>query len=192
MNEEVMKLWLEKCWRKQPGSLLNPEGLLIMDSTAAHRTDGTKQAVRDHRSQLAIIPGGLSCKPQPLDVGVNRAFRMYIREEWVKWMTAGLHQFTPSGEIQRATFSEVCTWVIDAWAKVKPASITNSFQRVGINLAPANQASENVDTDADSDSEDASTTGTLPKAILDLFHSDSEDIDFEGFNLSNCDSNDVS
>ena len=191
MNEEVMKLWLEKCWRKQPGSLLNPEGLLIMESPAAHRTDGTKQAVRDQWSQLAIVPGGLTCKMQQLDAGVNHAFRVYIREEWEKWMTAGLHQFTPSGRIQRATFSEVCTWVIDAWAKVKLATITNSFLRVGINLTPAtlpHSASEDTDTD----SEEASATGTLPQAMLDLFHSDSEDSDFEGLHLSNCESDDDS
>ena len=76
VNKEVMSEWLKVCWRKRPGSIFNPEGLLIMDSRAEHKTEKIKKTIKEQRSQLAIIPGGLTCKLQPLDVGVNHAFKV--------------------------------------------------------------------------------------------------------------------
>ncbi|KAK3522577.1 hypothetical protein QTP86_024997 [Hemibagrus guttatus] len=48
-------------------------------------------------SELAIIPGGLTKELQPLDIGVNKAFKVKLRAAWERWMTAGEHTFTKTG-----------------------------------------------------------------------------------------------
>jgi hypothetical protein len=64
INQDIMKVWVEKDWRKRKQSLL------IMDSCRAHITDDTERLVSKY-SKLAIIPGGLTKKILPLDFSVN-------------------------------------------------------------------------------------------------------------------------
>jgi hypothetical protein len=61
INQGIMKVWVEKVWRKSKQSFFNPKSLLIMDSCRAHITDGTKRLVSKY-SKLSIIPGGLKKK----------------------------------------------------------------------------------------------------------------------------------
>ena len=132
MNQEVMRLWAERVWRGRPGAFFNPEGVLIMDSMRAHLTDGIKELFKGQKTKLAIIPGGLTCKLQPLDVGVNKAFKCYLRQEWESWMCDGLHSYTATGKMRRATIPVVCEWVVSAWAKVKATSVTNAYKNVAL------------------------------------------------------------
>ena len=78
-------------------------------------------------AHIACIPGGLTCKLQPLDVAVNHRFKTYIREEWDKWMVHGEHTYTPARRQRRATYVQVSNWVLAKWARIKPETIKNGF-----------------------------------------------------------------
>ncbi|XP_046880826.1 uncharacterized protein LOC124470774 [Hypomesus transpacificus] len=186
VNKEVMSEWLKVCWRKRPGSIFNPEGLLIMDSRAEHKTEKIKKTIKEQRSQLAIIPGGLTCKLQPLDVGVNHAFKVYVREEWEKWMSEGQHKFTPAGKLKKAKFSDACSWVVTAWNRVKQSTIVNSFIKVGVMPGEGEATAENSDTENEDNAE--ATRPRLSEELLALFHSDSEESEFDSFTKSNVES----
>ena len=176
MNEEVMKIWGEQVWRRRPGAFFSSDGLLVMDSMRAHLTDKTKEVFRAQRSKIAIIPGGLTCKLQPLDVGVNKSFKTYLRQEWEEWMSAGIHDFTATGRMKRASIPVVCSWVINAWAKVKATSVQNAFRKCGIgNFLHAESEEE------EGGEGDYRPTADLGEDLLALFNSDSEDEDFDGF-----------
>lgn len=183
MNQQIMDEWVQKCWRKRPGSLFSPDSLLVMDSMATHKTEETKKLLKDNKSQLAIIPGGLTCKLQPLDVGCNRPFKVYLRQEWEEWMLSGEHEFTPAGKQKKAKFSVVAEWVVRAWAKVKTTTVVNSFRKT--ELLPGMPPLAEYDSETDSEPEEEARA--IDPAILDLFNSDSEGSDFEGFDSSDCD-----
>ena len=55
-----------------------------MDSMTAQNEDSVQKRINAAGAHLAIIPGGLTCKLQPLDVSVNHPFKVYVREEWAK------------------------------------------------------------------------------------------------------------
>ena len=67
--------------------------------------------MRDLKSQIAVIPGGLTCQLQPLDVSVNKSFKQKVRERWNKWIGDPHHDLTTSGRMKRPSISEVCEWV---------------------------------------------------------------------------------
>jgi hypothetical protein len=47
---------------------------------------------------------------QPLDVLINKPFKVYMREEWNKWMMDETqHEFTPKGALKRPTIKQVRT-----------------------------------------------------------------------------------
>jgi hypothetical protein len=80
INQHIMKVWVEKVWRKRKQSYFNPKPLLIMDTCRAHITDDTKRLVSKY-SKLAIIPGALTKKIQPLDLSVNTFAASYLNTQ---------------------------------------------------------------------------------------------------------------
>ena len=112
MDTEMMLDWLQESYSKRPGGFFRQkQSLLIMDSMRAHLTEPVKSSVKKTNSQLAIIPGGTTKFLQPLDIAVNRPFKVNLRSLWEKWMCEGDKSFTKTGRLRKASFSEVCKWV---------------------------------------------------------------------------------
>ena len=113
MDREGMAVRGEKVWRPRPVSFFNRTSLLILDNFSAHIDKGVRNTFKtEHTTTTAVIPGGLTKKLQPLDISVNRSFKNHVREEWEKWMSEGIHTFTETGKMRRATHAEVCNWVV--------------------------------------------------------------------------------
>lgn len=74
--------------------------LLICDSMHAHLTDTVKNQVKQTNLELAIILDGLTKELQPLDIGVNRSFKVKLRTAWEHWMA---HSSRQGGNIGRVT-----------------------------------------------------------------------------------------
>uniref|UniRef100_A0A8C8E488 HTH CENPB-type domain-containing protein n=1 Tax=Oryzias sinensis TaxID=183150 RepID=A0A8C8E488_9TELE len=133
MSESLMKDWLTECYSKRPGGFFRrKKTLLVMDSMRAHITDSVKAAIKSTNSIPAVIPGGTTKYLQPLDISVNRAFKVALREEWETWMTAGEKSFTKTGRMRRASLTQVCEWILSAWSRVKTSTITNGFRKAGL------------------------------------------------------------
>ena len=97
--------------------------------------------------------------------------------EWLQESTP----FTETGKMRRATHREVCNWVIRVGKAVKFTAIMNGFRKAGITSVPG--ASEDDVSDASEISDDEQSTATLDPVLdvqlIDLFHSDTEDKDFD-------------
>src|SRR5881227_1075316 len=49
--------------------------MLVYDSFRGHLEDSIKKRFRESNVYLAVIPGGLTSKCQPLDVSINKPFK---------------------------------------------------------------------------------------------------------------------
>lgn len=99
----------------------------------------------------------------PLDMSVNRAFKAAHQDEWEAWMIRGEKYFTKNGRMRRASFSEVCQWIITVWSSVKKPTITNGFRRARL-LREENSTISGVslprhESDTESDNESENKTG---------------------------------
>lgn len=135
MDENGMRIWVEKVWSKRPGELLKKPALLVLDQFRAHISEPIKKCFREEKTHLAVIPGGLTSQLQPLDVSINKPFKVLMREEWNKWMAAGNHDLTPTGRMKRPTITQVCEWVKTSWDSVKEEIVVHSFKKCGISNA---------------------------------------------------------
>ena len=75
LDENIMKLWIEKVWRSRIGGLGRRRSLLVLDSFEAHKTEQVKRSFKNENTDLAVIPGGLTSVLQPLDVSLNKPFK---------------------------------------------------------------------------------------------------------------------
>uniref|UniRef100_K7FIJ0 HTH CENPB-type domain-containing protein n=1 Tax=Pelodiscus sinensis TaxID=13735 RepID=K7FIJ0_PELSI len=156
MNTDVMKTWTDSCFHAQKA-----KSLLLLDSLAAHKETSVQKHINTISAHISVIPGGLTCKLQPLDMAVNHPFKCFVQEEWDNWMTNGEHTFTPAGRQHHATYVEVCKWVLAAWNRIKQATIWNGFCKCAI-LPDVDSSSSESDYDSDSDS--APQTSTITEA----------------------------
>lgn len=109
--------------------------------------------------ELAVIPGGLTKKLQPLDISVNRTFKVRLRMAWERWMTDG---------------AKICEWIVDAWANVSACTVVRALAKAGIIYGKPH----GNETGSNSDDREH---GVFDKDLTQLFISDTEDEDFNGF-----------
>ena len=89
MDEDGVKLWTDKVWKKRPGGLMKTKSLLVWDMFKAHVTEKSKDHVKRTNTDLAVIPGGLTSVVKPLDVRLNKPFKDLIRQYWSAWIIDG-------------------------------------------------------------------------------------------------------
>ena len=166
MNRDVMAEWAEKCYRGRPNAFFNKTAMLVLHSMTAHKDEHIRNVFKtQHDTILGVIPGGLTKKLQPLDITVNRVFKLHIR-------VGSVDDGGPSylhGDVEDAAshHAEVCNWVLSAWKAVKPSTIINGFIKAKI-----------ISGDEEESDEDSAE---LDAEMAALFNSDSEGSDFEGF-----------
>ena len=78
INEEKMIWWIENIWTKYSRRGSNPKSLLVIDSFSGHKTDTVKKWFREKKTDLAVIPDGLTFKLQLLDVSLNKSFKVKV------------------------------------------------------------------------------------------------------------------
>ena len=76
---------------------------LVYDAFEAHVTDRVKALLNWEKTDLAVIPGGLTSILQPLDVSLNKPFKDGVRRRWMQWMAEGIHEFTATGRQKKAS-----------------------------------------------------------------------------------------
>ena len=181
MDESTMKKWLAECFAKRPGGFFRrSKTLLIFDSMRAHITEGVKQAIKSTNAILAVIPGGTTKLIQPLDIGINRSFKANLCQLWEQWMTEGEHSFTKTGRLRRATLTEVCSWIMQAWDRVPVRVIINAFRKPET-IADDTAEEHTSDSDSEGDLEVTAHAPITDDAIMALSNSDTEESDFSGF-----------
>ena len=97
-------------------------------------------------------------------------------------MTSGEKSFTKTDRMRRATYGQVCQWVLTAWSIVKNPLSSTGFERLGLLLVEEGSMSSagNLPPD-ESDKSDNENDPTSDEAILRLFNADTEGDDFSGF-----------
>lgn len=153
IDEDGVRLWLNKIWDKRPGNF-NNRSLLSWDMFRSHLTDKVKQNLKDLRTEQAVIPGGLTSVLQPLDVCLNRPFKQYLRELWNEWMVKGKKSYTNSGNMRAPELDVFCQFIIDAWAKVKTESVIKAFKKCCISNALDGSEDDILWDDQDDDDDD--------------------------------------
>ncbi|XP_056407556.1 uncharacterized protein LOC130300905 [Hyla sarda] len=153
MDEEGMKLWLKNVWGKRPGASLRKPCLLVLDAFRSHLTETIKQEFQKFKTDIAVIPGGLTSQLQPLDVSINKPIKAHMREEWNKYLCDETqHEVTNSGRMKRPSITKVCQWVKTSWNTVSEDIVIRSFKKCGISNALDREEDEVIYEDSGSGS----------------------------------------
>ncbi|GES99374.1 pogo transposable element with KRAB domain [Rhizophagus clarus] len=111
MNESEMIWWIENIWTRRARRGVNLRSLLVLDSFTAHKTTTVKNQFCEKYTDIAVIPGILTSRLQPLDVSLNKSFK---------------------SKIKRPTYSLVANWIKESWDSIDTNMIKRSFKCCGV------------------------------------------------------------
>ena len=95
MDESGTKEWICHCL---PRTCNHEQSLLVWESFQAHLTDDVKEALKEPKKDVAVIPGGLTSILQPLNKCLNKPFKDSIRRKYLAWIISGLFKYTSSAK----------------------------------------------------------------------------------------------
>ncbi len=93
-----------------------------MDSCAVHETAAIKEALGNHDNKVLFIPRGFTSRLQVLDVGINRPFKHYMRQQFETFMLSN------GQKIERL---HIIWWVNGSWERITKETITNTWRSIG-------------------------------------------------------------
>ena len=139
-----MLQWISKCWA--PIANQFPVTYLLLDACQTHLTKKGSEALVALNMEWDLIPAGYTSKLQPMDVGINKPFKNYIRRAFDKWLVA-------TQGLQKPKRKDVSSWIWEAWDNVSEEILFNLFKGSGYYNADKNGGwvgSENDESDDES------------------------------------------
>jgi hypothetical protein len=77
----------------------------------AHITPEIKTIVKKY-SKMAVIPGSLTKKLQPLGITVNKPFKDQLRAKRENWMMGGIHEYNTTGQMKRPSYKDIAHTIL--------------------------------------------------------------------------------
>jgi hypothetical protein len=94
MTEELTLEWLKIVWGRRPRASLNQPSMLVLDAFKGHLTDSVKNQFREMKTDLVVIPGGVTSVLQPMDVSLNKPFKDRLRQQYLTWIADPVRELT--------------------------------------------------------------------------------------------------
>jgi len=135
MAEELMLEWLKIVWGRRPRAFLNQPSMLVLDAFIGHLTDSMKNQLRKTKTELVVIPGGMTSVLQPMDVSINKPFKDRLRRHYLTWIADPARELKETGKIKHTAPSEVARWVSVVWKVITESIIIRSFKKSCISNA---------------------------------------------------------
>ena len=92
----------------------------------------TSHAKRSAKTDVSIIPGGLTRHLQPADVSWNKPFKEAYKALYNEWMATGEKSYTPAGNVCAPDKALCLRWVKETWNSVTTEVVIKSFRVCGI------------------------------------------------------------
>jgi hypothetical protein len=110
MDERCMLVWAKECL----GSFLllcpPPAGIvpvILLDSYRCHKMGLVVRAIQELGIEVIHIPGRWTGLLQPLDVGLNKPFKVRVRAGWDEWMMAMIDNHAV---MESPTCNKIASW----------------------------------------------------------------------------------
>ena len=109
MDEKSMEYWIRTVWKTYGVFKLKKDTLLILDSLGSHKTPGVKELFKEMKSKLVVVPGGLTCKLQPLDRSINKPFKDALKKRYTEYC---IEECDSDAKVKR---EKVIDWITQIW-----------------------------------------------------------------------------
>jgi DDE superfamily endonuclease len=172
MSSNLVVDWVEKVIRPWTESKDGP-CMIILDEFTGHMTCEVRDAIVDCGAFVEYVPGGYTWRLQVMDVGVNKPFKDYIRDEFDRWFFGRAINAKPQRE-------DVARWIKKAFESIKDSTIKKTWNKVGIPCPPDDDDNNNDNEDEDEENnEDGAGVDFLNYTVLGVDEYSAEELEAE-------------
>lgn len=132
MDDRVMKIWFEKVW--MPYVADKSSSALLMDDFKVHKSASTKILFSQTNTELGYIPGGFTCVLQPVDVGIAKRFKSYIRHRYMDFMVKNFQNVPGMLAPPCPSRKDIAEWISDSWKQFDTLDVWNTFRNIGFKI----------------------------------------------------------
>ena len=120
---------LDHLWVKYTFPDGDAKKILFRDQAPVQRLVSTQLLLDDRNVEQTFIPAARTGDYQPLDVGVNRPFKVYYREESAKWRSTHFDT-TKSNYLKKPSRQDFINMVSTAWSRVSEECVRKAFKEI--------------------------------------------------------------
>jgi hypothetical protein len=114
--------------------------MLTLDSSMSHLL--TEDWLTGGNTDLVVVPSGMVCLPQPVNIYINKAFKERFRHQCEKWLLS-------KGRLKSASPSLLSHWISAAWKEVSMEVIIKSFKKCYLSNALDGSEDDSLSTSED-------------------------------------------
>ncbi len=138
MNEGLTIDWVKRAWR----TLAFTTRLLVWDAYKCHLMDSVKIVANTQaRSDIVVIPGGLTGLVQPAYVSWNKLFKAAYKDLYNEWIANGEKSYTAAGNSRKASLFKMGE---ESMGKVSREVIVKSFRVCGVSVSIDGKEDEEI------------------------------------------------
>ena len=142
MDERVMLMWVEMVLKPYVDTA--PEyvvPILFLDSYRCHMMNSVVHAIQNLGVQVEHIPRGCTSLCQPVDIGINKPFKAFLRKAWEKWM---IDEGIRSGTTSPPTRELIAKWASYAKEQIKETHIRNAWRHEPFSWFPTSESDDAI------------------------------------------------
>ncbi len=129
-----MLQWIKNVWT-QRNALNNLRFLLVLNSFRRHLIESVKNRFNEKQTNIAVIPDRFTSKLQPLDIAINKSFKVNLHQYYNDWMNSKVCELTLSEKIKKPLYANVTSWVKRSQNDIDINLIKKSFKCCDISVA---------------------------------------------------------
>ena len=108
--------------------------VILLDAYRVHMCQAVVDSIQALGIEVIHIPGGCTGILQPLDVGINRPYKVRIRAKWEEWMMDTIDRY---GEIRPPTREDVSAWAAEThWEMQGLPLMQNAWRKTDYSWFP--------------------------------------------------------
>ena len=144
INDYIFLKWLDNIYLSYQNRI-NKKCLLLFDRAPSHLTREILNHLEINNIEFSFIPAKLTRFLQPIDIGINKQFKSYLKN---KYLINEANKLTNNVEINPIKFNDklsvsnldllrlnLINWLFEIWednSLIKPSSIISSFKKATI------------------------------------------------------------
>ena len=96
--------------------------------------------IQDLGCEVIVIPGGMTCHTQPVDVGVNKPLKVRVKQMWDDFL---MEQDINSSCFQPPSRSKLADWIVTATEQLPTEIVRNAWRHKPFSYFPWEATGDN-------------------------------------------------
>jgi DDE superfamily endonuclease len=111
-------------------------GLLLLDNFVCHMNEQVKAKLGSICLDLLFIPKGMTGLLQPLDISINRPFKLHLSSTYTDWLVSQIDLQNVLARRPKPTRLLIAQWILLSWHSINPHGIQRAFGQYNMVMRP--------------------------------------------------------